>query len=97
MNQLSHNGAVSQLVQIIILRFISLQAIEGPSIRSNLIHTPTGIADAKSEQFAGDEITHRSGEYMDGYIMGYCSVNHTAQNSIPGFDLNCSQPLYPGN
>ncbi len=56
-----------------------------------------GIANAKSGQFAGNEITNRTGEFINGYILGYCSVNHTAQNSIPGFDMNCSQPLYPGN
>ena len=55
-----------------------------------------GIADAKHDRFAGDEITNRTGDFMDGYIMGYCSVDHAAQKSIPGFNLNCSQPLYPG-
>ncbi len=54
-----------------------------------------GIADAKSAQFAGDEITNRTGEYMDGYILGYCSVKGTAPHDIGG--RNCSLPLYPGN
>jgi hypothetical protein len=27
-----------------------------------------GIADAKSEQLPSDEVTHGSGDYMDGYI-----------------------------
>jgi hypothetical protein len=54
-----------------------------------------GIADAKTAQFAGDEITNRTGEYMDGYILGYCSVKGTAPHDIGG--RNCSLPLYPGN
>ena len=53
-----------------------------------------GIADAKSGQFPGEhEMRNRTGEYMDGYILGYCSVNHTATVNVGG--RNCSQPIYP--
>src|SRR5262249_17098678 len=55
-----------------------------------------GIADAKSGQFPSErEMRNRTGEYMDGYILGYCSVNHTATVNVRG--RNCSLPLYPGN
>jgi hypothetical protein len=53
-----------------------------------------GIADAKSGQLPSDEVTHRTGDYMDGYILGYCSIKPTAPINIGG--RNCSLPLYPG-
>ncbi|MGA9842568.1 MAG: hypothetical protein WBQ25_09665 [Nitrososphaeraceae archaeon] len=54
-----------------------------------------GIADAKSEQFPSDDVTHRTGTYMDGYILGYCSVHHDAPINVGG--RNCTLPLYPSN
>jgi hypothetical protein len=54
-----------------------------------------GLKDAKSEQFPSEhEMRNRTGEYMDGYILGYCSVNHTATVNVGG--RNCTLPLYPG-
>jgi hypothetical protein len=54
-----------------------------------------GIADAKNGQFAGEhDMRNRTGDYMDGYILGYCSVKPTAPHDIGG--RNCSLPLYPG-
>jgi len=54
-----------------------------------------GLEDAKSEQFPSEhEMRNRTGEYMDGYILGYCSVNHTATVNVGG--RNCTLPLYPG-
>ena len=62
-----------------------------------------GLEDAKNRIIPGDELTNRTGEFMDGYILGYCSINGTAQyhrpyhDNVPEFNLNCSLPLYPSN
>jgi hypothetical protein len=61
-----------------------------------------GLKDAKNGITPVGKLTNHTGDYNDGYIFGYCSINGSAQYHIPyhdnvsQFDLDCSQPVYPG-
>jgi hypothetical protein len=56
-----------------------------------------GLEDAKKHQFLGVGLDNHTSEFRKGYFLGYCSMNFSFQNSLPGFYSNCTEPIYPNN